>query len=249
MNVSPRKPDLVRAPRPVCTLTIDGFRVSGRQDQTILEVAQEHGIRIPTLCHMAGLSAIGACRICLVEVKGSKRLLPACVTRVEEGMEVVTNSPRLQDYRRKIVELLFTERNHTCAVCVSNGHCELQDLAMELGINHVRYPYMFPQATVDASHRQFALDHNRCVLCTRCVRVCAEVEGAHTWGVTGRGVDSRLIVDLSDPWGDSSTCTSCGKCVQVCPTGALFERGKGVAEMTKERDFLPYLQVMREEEP
>ena len=119
---------------------------------------------------------------------------------------------------------------------------------MELGVTHVRYPYLYPQAEVDASHPRFVLDHNRCVLCMRCVRVCAEVEGAHTWGVMGRGIDSRVVVDMEEPWGRSQTCTACGKCVQLCPTGALFEKGKGAAEMEKRRDFLPYLQTMREED-
>ena len=102
-----------------------------------------------------------------------------------------------------------------------------------------------PNASVDASHERFVVDHNRCILCTRCVRVCDEIEGAHTWDVMGRGTNSRVITDLNQPWGTSDTCTSCGKCVQVCPTGALFEKGKSVAEMAKRREFLPYLTTMR----
>jgi len=240
--------DPVRAPRHVRTLKIDGQDVSGTADQTILEVARENGIHIPTLCTIEGLSTIGACRVCLVEVKGARHLLPACVTLVEEGMEVTTNSKRLDDYRRKIVELIFSERNHICAVCVSNGHCELQDLAEELGVDHVRYPYRYPVVNVDATHKRFAIDHNRCVLCARCVRVCGEIEGAHTWDIGSRGADARVVTDLSEPWGESPTCTDCGKCVQVCPTGALFEKGKGVKEMVKELEFLPYLTTMREED-
>ena len=231
------------------TLEIDGKRVQAEAGQTILEAAQAAGIRIPTLCHLPGLSPRGSCRICLVEVTNwNGKLVPACATQVQEGMRVAANSPRLVELRRQVLELLFAERNHICAICVSNGHCELQDLAMELGVTHVRYPYLYPQAEVDASHPRFVLDHNRCVLCMRCVRVCAEVEGAHTWGVMGRGIDSRVVVDMEEPWGRSQTCTACGKCVQLCPTGALFEKGKGVAEMEKRRDFLPYLQAMREED-
>jgi bidirectional [NiFe] hydrogenase diaphorase subunit len=162
-------------------------------------------------------------------------------------MEVTTTSERLEHYRRGIVELLFAERNHVCSVCVSNGHCELQSMAQKLGITHIHYPYRFPNAEVDASHDRFIVDHNRCILCTRCVRVCDEIEGAHTWDVMGRGIDSQVITDLNQPWGSSDTCTSCGKCVQVCPTGALFEKGRSVAEMEKRREFLPYLQLMRRE--
>ncbi len=161
-------------------------------------------------------------------------------------MEVVTNSERVANYRRMILELLFSEGNHVCSVCVSNGHCELQDMAQTLGMTHVRVPYRSPKRPVDASHARFGVDHNRCILCTRCVRVCDEIEGAHTWDVMGRGIACRLISDLNEPWGFSETCTSCGKCVNVCPTGALFEKGKAVAEMSKRKEFLPYLTLMRE---
>ena len=229
------------------TLKIDDQDFSARQDETILDVARQNDIFIPTLCDLKGLTSVGACRLCLVEVKGSSKLLAARVTRVEEGMEVTTNSERLQRYRRNLLELLFTERNHICSVCVSNGHCELQTLAQKLDITHVHYRYRYPQLQVDASHERFSVDHNRCILCTRCVRVCDEIEGAHTWDVMGRGIQSLVITDLAEPWGTSQTCTECGKCVHVCPTGALFEKGKSVAEMLKRRQFLPYLTQMRGE--
>jgi bidirectional [NiFe] hydrogenase diaphorase subunit len=229
------------------TLKIDGRDVSARQEETILDVARQNNIFIPRLCELKGLSTVGACRLCLVEIKGSNRLLPSCVTRVEEGMEVTTNSDRLRAYRKSILELLFTERNHICSVCVSNGHCELQALAQQLEITHVHFPYRYPVVNVDASHERFIVDHNRCILCTRCVRVCDEVEGAHTWDVMGRGINALVITDLNQPWGTSETCTSCGKCVHVCPTGALSEKGRSVAEMLKRRQFLPYLTLMRED--
>ena len=228
------------------TLQIDGQDVGAREDQTILEVAQENGIYIPTLCHVDGLSEVGACRVCLVEVKGSNKLLPACVTKVQEGMEVFVNTERLKAYRRVIVEMLFSERNHICSVCVTNGHCDLQTLAQQLGITHITVPYRHPRLNVDASHQRYIHDHNRCILGTRCVRVCDEIEGAHTWDLNGRGANARVITDLNGAWGESDTCTACGKCVHVCPTGALFEKGKSVAEMSKRRQFLPYLTLMRE---
>ena len=231
----------------VKTFKIDGRDFSARPDETILEVARENKIFIPRMCELEGLSALGACRLCLVEVKGSNKLLPSCVTRVEEGMEVTTSSDRLQTYRRMIVELLFSERNHICSVCVSNGHCELQTMAQRLGITHIHFPYRYPKERVDATHDRFVIDHNRCILCTRCVRVCDEIEGAHTWDVTGRGIGSHVVTDLNEMWGSSETCTGCGKCVHVCPTGALFEKGRSVAEMEKRRDFLPYLTLMRKD--
>lgn len=227
------------------TLQIDGRDCSAHSGQTVLEVARENGIDIPTLCFLEGLSGWGGCRLCLVEVRGISRLLPACVTKVAEGMEVTTTSPRLQKYRRMVLELLFAERNHICSVCVSNGMCELQDLAQRLGLTHISMPYRYPRMPYDASHDLFRLDHNRCVLCTRCVRVCDEVEGAHTWDVMGRGIDSRVIIDLNDAWADSESCTMCGKCVNVCPTGSLSRKGTGVAENEKRKEFLAYLRVMR----
>ncbi|MEI9999794.1 MAG: bidirectional hydrogenase complex protein HoxU [Verrucomicrobiota bacterium] len=230
----------------VRTLTIDGKPIGADEEETILQAAGDAGISIPTLCHLEGLSDVGACRLCLVEIKGVHKLLPACVTKVAEGMEIQTNTERLAKYRRMTLELLFAERNHVCSVCVANGHCELQGAATRQGMTHVRYPYLYPDTTVDASHERFVLDHNRCILCTRCVRVCDEIEGAHTWDVMGRGTQSRVITDMNQPWGTSDTCTSCGKCVQVCPTGALSSKGSAVAEMVKRREFLPYLTHMRE---
>lgn len=229
----------------VVTLSIDGVDVSAREDETILEVARENNIRIPTLCYLEGLSIWGACRLCLVEVEGAPRLLSACSTRVAEGMRINTVSDRLKRYRRVILELLFAERNHICSVCVSNGHCELQSLAQECGVDHVRVPYRNAPYGVDSTHDLFRVDHNRCVMCTRCVRVCDEIEGAHTWDVMGRGIGSQVITDLNQPWGDSQTCTSCGKCVQVCPTGALVRKGTAAGEMEKHLEFLPYLSQMK----
>jgi bidirectional [NiFe] hydrogenase diaphorase subunit len=231
----------------VTTLKIDGKDYGARGNETILEVAQQNDVFIPTLCHIEGLTDVGACRLCLVEVKGVNKLLPACVTQVQEGMEVATNSPRLQQYRLAILEMLFSERNHICSVCVSNNHCELQQLAQKLGMTHVSVPYLHPKLEVDASNRRFVADHNRCILCTRCVRVCDEIEGAHTWDLNGRGVNTRVISDLNQPWGLSESCTACGKCVHVCPTGALIEKGRAAGEMKKRGGFLPYLTLMREE--
>lgn len=228
------------------TLTIDGQMVSAEENQTILEAASDAGIKIPTLCHLDGVRDVGACRMCLVEISGTPKLLPSCVTKVQEGMEVKTDSERLQKYRRMILELLFAERNHVCAVCVSNGHCELQSQAMIHGMDHVRFDYRHPKFEVDLSHRLFGMDHNRCILCTRCVRVCWYIEGAGTKNVAGRGVHSHIISDLNQPWGEAETCTACGKCVQACPTGALFYKGATVAEMERDRDKLEYIVTARE---
>jgi len=228
---------------PVITFQINGQDVSAQEGHTILQTARENGIDIPSLCHLDGLKDIGACRMCVVEVKGTARLLPACTTPVREGMEIFTESETLRAYRKTLVELVLAEGNHVCSVCVMNGHCELQRLAQHLGVDHVSVPYRCPQRSVDASHPRFVFDGNRCVLCQRCVRVCDQIEGVHHWDIMGRGGNARLVSDMNAPWGESESCTSCGKCVRVCPTGALYEKVKSAEEEDKEREYLPFLAV------
>lgn len=151
------------------SIRIDGELISAPEGQSILQAAKANGKYIPTLCALDGLTAVGACRICLVEVAGTERLFPACTTPIQEGMAVTTNSPKLTRYRRISVELLLIERNHVCAVCVSNGHCELQSMATSLGVSTVGFAYNFPKLSADLSHPRFVIDHNRCILCSRCV--------------------------------------------------------------------------------
>ena len=225
----------------VVTFTLDGEHYSAKEDESILQVARDNKIHIPTLCFLDGLSTFGACRLCLVEIEGTPKLFPACTTKPVEGMVIHTNTDRLKKYRRMIVEMLASEGNHQCAVCVVNGNCELQNLAYEVGLDHVRFPYLYPNKSLDATHKDFVMDRNRCVLCTRCVRVCHEVEAAHVWDIAGRGINCEIIADLNQPWGTSPSCTSCGKCVRVCPTGAMFEKGAAVGEMHKERGFVKFI--------
>jgi bidirectional [NiFe] hydrogenase diaphorase subunit len=228
------------------TLTINDKQVGAEESQTLLSVAKEQGVEIPTLCHLEGVYDVGACRLCLVEVEGINKLLPACTTRASEGMVVKTDSERLRSYRRITLELLFAERNHVCAICVANGHCELQTLGYNQGMDHVRYDYCFPKWDMDLTHDRFGMDHNRCILCARCVRVCWHIEGAGTKNIAGRGAQSHIITDMSQPWGDSESCTSCGKCVMACPTGALFDRGATAGEMMRDRSKLEFIVTARE---
>ena len=212
------------APKEI-TVTIDGKKCVGTQGQTILEIASANGITIPTLCFMKKLSPWGGCRMCIVEIAGSPKAVPSCATPAADGSTVVTNNDRLQHLRKLTLELLFSERNHVCPICPMNkGDCDLQQQGYKFGIDAIRYPYLYPTFPVDLSGKFLGIDHNRCILCTRCVRTCDEVEGVHTLDIGNRGVKNQIIVDLNTTFGNSTTCTNCGACVSACPTGALFDK-------------------------
>ncbi len=225
-------------------LKINGKQVTGYEGETILQVAKRYGIDIPTFCHLDGLKPLGACRFCIVEVKGAPRPVPACSTVIADGMEIETETERIKRYRKLILELLMAERFHICSVCLANGNCELQDYASRYGLTHVRFPRTWTGYQIDASHERFVLDHNRCVLCMRCIRVCDEVEGAHVLDLKGRGFGMTVTIDADSNWGDSSSCTSCGKCTYVCPTGAIWVKGKPVGE-TRRKDIPSFLNDRR----
>ncbi len=204
-------------------LTIDGKEVLVDEGATILESAQVNDIYIPTLCHHNALSNYGGCRMCVVEVDGSPKLAASCVTPVRNGMEVVTSNDYITECRRTILEYLFAERNHNCMFCPQSGDCELQQLAYELQMDHLTVSFSFNQFPTDVTSEYMAIDHNRCILCGRCVRACKEIAGASVLHFQNRGPESLIGMDLNESR-EQSTCYSCGICVQVCPTGAMVNR-------------------------
>ncbi|MDR1733220.1 MAG: molybdopterin-dependent oxidoreductase [Synergistaceae bacterium] len=204
---------------------IDGKECVGVKGDTILEVAKKNDITsIPTLCWMKGLTSIGACRMCVVEPEGGGRMLTACTSPAEEGLRISTATERLVAYRRQVLELLFAGRNHFCMFCSQSGDCELQTLAIEHGMDSVRYPYLYAPFENDTTDARIQADHNRCILCQRCVRTCSEKVGACTLGMKKRGWSMTIEADFGSTIGQSDTCVGCGACAQACPTGTITLR-------------------------
>lgn len=204
-------------------LTIDGNEIDADEGTTILDAAQQHSIHIPTLCHHPALSNWGGCRICMVEVDGSPRLVASCVMPIRQGMEVVTSNERILQARRTVLEFLFAERNHYCMFCGQSGDCELQSLAYELQMDHLTVPASYQAYPTDTTDENIVIDHNRCILCGRCVRACQEIAGSYVLSYQNRGSRTLIGKDLNEMT-EGSSCLACGVCMQVCPTGAMFDR-------------------------
>ena len=205
-------------------IKINGLPYQVEEGMTILEAAKSVGINIPTLCYLKDINAIGACRICVVEVKGAKTLVTACVYPVNEGMEITTNSARVMDSRRRNLELLLSTHEKKCLSCVRSGNCELQALSKEFGVedeNH--FAGEKPEYKIDDSAAQLYRDNNKCILCRRCVAVCRSWQGVSVIGPNNRGIKTHIgcafDMDL-----DTVACVGCGQCVNVCPTGALSQK-------------------------
>jgi len=203
---------------------INGISIDVPKGSTILEAARLAHIEIPTLCYLKEINEIGACRICVVEVKGARSLVASCVYPVSDGMEIRTDSPKVLASRRKTLELILSNHDRKCLSCVRSGNCELQKLCRELKVeDETIYDGVRNNYELDTSSAHMVRDNNKCILCRRCVAVCDKVQGVGVIGANERGFDTNISCAFDMGLGETS-CVSCGQCIAVCPTGALYEK-------------------------
>ncbi len=203
---------------------INGIETVVPSDYTILQAAHQVGIDIPTLCYLKDINEIGACRVCVVEVKGMRGLITACVYPVAEGMEVSTNTRDVQDARKMNLELVLSTHNKDCLSCVRSGNCELQKMSKDYNITDLKtWAGEMPKSEIDNSAAHIVRDNSKCILCRRCVAACSEVQGISVIGANDRGFETNIACAFDADLAESS-CVGCGQCVIVCPTGALTEK-------------------------
>ena len=208
-------------------IEIDGLPTTVRAATSILRAARESGVDIPKLCSTDSLKAFGSCRLCLVEIEGRKGYPASCTTLVEDGMKIRTQTSQLAKLRRNVMELYISDHPLDCLTCSANGDCELQDMAGAVGLREVRYGFdgeNHLDAPVDASNPYFQFDASKCIVCSRCVRACDEVQGTFALTIEGRGFKSKVSAGISGENFLDSECVSCGACIQACPTATLMEK-------------------------
>lgn len=206
----------------MCNLSINGKSIQVQANTTILQAAATLGIQIPTLCHLEGLTPIGACRVCVVEVEGSPTLVASCSTPVREGMVVHTNSKKVREARKVVVELMLSEHEGDCQLCARSSDCELRQLADELGIREIRFQGEKPVSTIDSTSVALLRDNGKCIKCRRCVQVCSEIQQVGVLSAQYRGYHTTIGPAFTSTL-DSVACVQCGQCAAVCPVGAIVE--------------------------
>ncbi|MDD5940432.1 MAG: [FeFe] hydrogenase, group A [Lachnospiraceae bacterium] len=206
-------------------LTIDGREVTVPEGTSILEAALQNGVSIPHLCYLKKLNEIGACRLCSVEVEGEDKLIPACITKVEEGMKVTTNSMRVRQAAKTNLSFIMTQHDGRCSQCVRSGNCQLQTLCSDLSVNLDGYYENIPSGKQIRWPKNFALvrDNTKCIKCMRCIQVCDKIQDMHVWDLVNAGAWARVDVAGARRI-EEADCTLCGQCITVCPTAALRER-------------------------
>jgi formate dehydrogenase major subunit len=208
------------------TVEIDGLPATVKAGSTIMRAARESGVDVPKLCATDSVKPFGSCRLCLVEVEGRNGYPASCTTVVEEGMKISTQTDALAKLRRNVMELYISDHPLDCLTCSANGDCELQDMAGAVGLREVRYGFdgeNHLDAEVDDSNPYFSFDPSKCIVCSRCVRACDEVQGTFALTIEGRGFESKVAASINESFLDSE-CVSCGACVQACPTATLMEK-------------------------
>jgi [NiFe] hydrogenase diaphorase moiety small subunit len=217
----------------IVKITIDGKECMADKGKYLVDVARENGIFIPTLCNVPGIKPKGACRICTVKVNG--RLMTSCTTPVADGMTIESKSKDIDEIRRSVIELLFVEGNHFCPACEKSGSCELQALAYKYQVMAPRYPFLFPVREVDASNPKLVKDHNRCILCKRCIRIIKDTDGTSFFAFAKRG--HKLEIRIDPELSDKITDELAQKSMDSCPVGALLVKEKGFSKPIGERAY------------
>ncbi len=229
------------------TVTINNRKVTVPKDSTILDAARSAGVTIPTLCHHPDLSDVGACRMCVVSVERARGLQTACTTPVFEGMVVDTDSAEARETRQFILKMLLTDHPNDCMTCEVNGDCQLQDLVYDYGVTWPEPNGQQHTYDIDPDPNPFIfIDRNKCILCSRCIRACSEIQNRDVWSFAYRGFESKLVAG-ADEFLLDARCESCGQCAAFCPVGALYDKmslGQGRAnQVTKVRTTCSYCGV------